>query len=173
MIGKTAWIFPFSIHEMAKSTTHSMKCFFLLSFKCINECIKKLFTGGDLTLGKTQERNPYFASNIRQLRLKNNMSQEELALALGASALSEGSRNLSSMVSGWERGDREPSLEMLRKIAKRFEVTTDWILGAEESINSDFQREAQLLLLEGEKCMSDEDKAKLLKIIEIFVNHGD
>lgn len=124
-------------------------------------------------MGKKQEKNPYFGNNIRLLRLKYNMSQEEFAIALGATALSDRSRNLSSMVSGWERGDREPSLQMLCKIAQRFGVTTDWILGLEESSTSDFGREAHLLLLGGEKYISEEDKTKLLKIIEAFTKPND
>lgn len=31
----------------------------------------------------------------------------------------------------WENGSREPELEKVKKIARRFGVTTDWLLGAD------------------------------------------
>ncbi len=35
-------------------------------------------------------------------------------------------------ISNWETGIREPDYEMLVKIAKLFDVTTDYLLGVED-----------------------------------------
>ena len=57
---------------------------------------------------------------IKELRLENNLSQKGLADKLGASQRS---------ISSWETGERQPDFDMLEKIAKFFDVTTDYLLG--------------------------------------------
>lgn len=58
--------------------------------------------------------------NIKNLRLAKNMSQVELAKSLGVSKQS---------VSNWENDNIQPSIEMLVKIAKCLNVSTDYLLG--------------------------------------------
>ena len=58
--------------------------------------------------------------NIKSLRLSYNLSQVELASALGVSK---------QCISNWENDYIQPSVEMLIKIAKYFNVTTDYLLG--------------------------------------------
>lgn len=57
--------------------------------------------------------------NIRVLRTSHNLSQVELARKLGVSK---------QCVSNWENDNVQPSIEMLVKIAKYFNVTTDCLL---------------------------------------------
>ena len=57
---------------------------------------------------------------IRHLRTVNNLSQVNLANALGISK---------QCVSNWENDNILPSIEMLVKIAKYFSVSTDYLLG--------------------------------------------
>lgn len=57
--------------------------------------------------------------NIRVLRTSHNLSQVELAHKLGVSK---------QCVSNWENDNVQPSIEMLVKIAKYFNVTTDCLL---------------------------------------------
>ena len=58
---------------------------------------------------------------IRQLRQNAGMTQAELARRLGIS---------SSSVGMYEQNRREPSSDMLVKLGKIFDVSTDWLLSA-------------------------------------------
>lgn len=60
--------------------------------------------------------------NIRALRKIRHLSQVELARALNVSK---------QCISNWENDNILPSVEMLVKIAKFFNVTTDALLGLE------------------------------------------
>lgn len=62
-------------------------------------------------------------TKIRELRISSKLSQKELASMLGIPA---------NTLCQWETGKREPDYEMLKKIAERFSVTTDYLLGFEE-----------------------------------------
>jgi len=57
---------------------------------------------------------------IRELRIAAGISQVELAEKLGVSKQS---------VSNWENDNIQPSIEMLVKIARTFNVSTDFLLG--------------------------------------------
>lgn len=57
---------------------------------------------------------------IKLLRKQNNLTLKELAEKIGVAE---------STVSLYENGKREPSLDILKKIAKIFNVSTDYLLG--------------------------------------------
>ena len=59
-------------------------------------------------------------NRIKNLRLENDLSLRELASELNISYSSLGK---------YERGEQEPSFETLKKIAERFHVTIDYLLG--------------------------------------------
>ena len=61
--------------------------------------------------------------NIKQLRLARNLSQVDLAKALGVTKQS---------VSNWENNNIQPSIDMLIRISGFFSVSTDYMLGLEE-----------------------------------------
>ncbi|MBQ3086020.1 MAG: helix-turn-helix transcriptional regulator [Clostridia bacterium] len=60
---------------------------------------------------------------IKSLRLNRSMSQVELADRLGVTKQS---------VSNWENDNIQPSIEMLVKIAKVFNVSTDYLLSLDD-----------------------------------------
>lgn len=60
---------------------------------------------------------------IRELRMASGLSQVELAGKLGVSKQS---------VSNWENDNIQPSIEMLVKISRTFNVSTDYLLGEDE-----------------------------------------
>ncbi len=60
---------------------------------------------------------------IRELRTNSGLSQVELAEKLGISKQS---------VSNWENDNIQPSIDMLLKIARTFNVSTDYLLDEEE-----------------------------------------
>lgn len=64
-----------------------------------------------------------FAERLKQLRIEKSLNQTQLAKELSVDQRS---------ISNWENVVREPSFEMLKKIAKYFEVSTDYLLGLED-----------------------------------------
>lgn len=61
--------------------------------------------------------------NIKKLRLARNLSQVDLAKALGVTKQS---------VSNWENNNIQPSIDMLIRLAHYFSVSTDCMLGLEQ-----------------------------------------
>ena len=61
--------------------------------------------------------------NIHQLRMARNLSQVDLAKALGVTKQS---------ISNWENNNIQPSIDMLVHLAKFFSVSTDYLLGLEQ-----------------------------------------
>ena len=59
---------------------------------------------------------------LTALRKERKLTQKEVAEALGLSR---------QTVSNWEKGDSEPSIGIIAKIASFFEVSTDYLLGHE------------------------------------------
>ena len=62
-------------------------------------------------------------NNIRKLRIKKLMTQEDLALILGTTSKS---------ISRWEQGLTYPDISLLAIIANVFEITVDELLGVEK-----------------------------------------
>lgn len=62
--------------------------------------------------------------NIRNLRLARNLSQVDLAKALGVTKQS---------VSNWENNNILPSIDMLIRLAQFFSVSTDYMLGLDQA----------------------------------------
>ncbi len=60
---------------------------------------------------------------ITQLRKQFNLSQEELAKKIGVSR---------TIIGNYERNTNTPSIEVLIKIAKTFNVTVDYLIGETE-----------------------------------------
>jgi len=65
----------------------------------------------------------YLGKTIKELRLEEGISQRELGKRLNV---------CNQTVSFWEGGQREPDLDTLLKIAKYFQVSTDFLLGNEK-----------------------------------------
>lgn len=66
----------------------------------------------------------YFGEKIKTLRIERNLTQKQLALQLGV---------VTSAISSYESGSRNPSYDVLIGIAKIFHVSTDYLLGIEKS----------------------------------------
>ena len=61
-------------------------------------------------------------ARIQELRVAFGWSQVELAKRLGVAK---------QTVSNWENDNIQPSIEMLVRLARQFNVTTDYLLGLE------------------------------------------
>lgn len=70
-----------------------------------------------------------FGNTLKSLRLKEDMTQAQLAQKLGLTK---------SVISAYETGLRLPSYDVLIHMAKIFHVTTDYLLGVESTQNIDF-----------------------------------
>ena len=66
-----------------------------------------------------------FAIRLKYLRTKNGLSQLHLAQEINATKQN---------ISDWETGKSETSFEMLVKVAKFFNVSTDYLLGLEDLV---------------------------------------
>ena len=65
-----------------------------------------------------------FGERLRELRTNRKMSQKDLAARIGIAK---------SAISFYESDERLPSYDMLIKIARTFNVTTDYLLGIERN----------------------------------------
>ena len=69
-----------------------------------------------------------FGNRLKTLRLKENMTQAELARRLGLTK---------SVISAYETELRQPSYDVLIHIAKIYNVSTDFLLGVENKKDVD------------------------------------
>lgn len=81
-----------------------------------------------------------FSEIARELRLSKNLTQTQLAERMWVKK---------SIISAYETDARPPSLDMLIKYAKEFNVTTDYLLGLQEHkfINVDSLTDQQINIL--------------------------
>ena len=70
-----------------------------------------------------------FGNNLKALRIKNDMTQAQLAQKLGLTK---------SVISAYETGLRLPSYDILINVARIYNVSTDYLLGVEHSNEIDF-----------------------------------
>ncbi len=90
-----------------------------------------------------------FGDRLKTLRIKNNLTQEQLAHRLGLTK---------SVISAYETGSRMPSYDTLITISRIFKVTTDYLLGVDRKNEID---------LSG---LTDEEKAALLNLVKAIKN---
>lgn len=69
----------------------------------------------------------FFSSNLRYLRQINGLSQEDLALNIG---LNRGN------IASYEKGNAEPKLENLLKVAKFFNISGDELIGKDLALKN-------------------------------------
>lgn len=65
-----------------------------------------------------------FHQRLKMLRERHNLTQQELGQALGGLKI--------STISSYESGKREPSIDIIEKIASYFRCSTDFLLGRTE-----------------------------------------
>ena len=63
------------------------------------------------------------SNKLKTLRIQRQMTLKDVACRVGVSK---------SIISAYENGSRRPSYEMLIKLARLFDVTTDYLLGLEQ-----------------------------------------
>jgi transcriptional regulator with XRE-family HTH domain len=94
---------------------------------------------------------------ITQLRKAKSWSQEELAGRIEASRI---------MVGKYERGDNLPSIEVIVKLARVFEVSCDFLLG--EGQNAAYDKDTVRRLDELQK-LPPEEQQKVFEYMDLII----
>lgn len=105
-----------------------------------------------------------FASNLKFLRLQNNLTQEELGKRLGKDY---------STIGKWENGTRSPIMEDVIKIAEYFNVNLSELIASNYVKNTSYTpTEEDLKKVLEEKGLLDKngnlDKDKIDKVNKIY-----
>lgn len=61
-----------------------------------------------------------FKDRLRELRLEKGLKQKDIANAINLTVRA---------ISNYEQGIREPSLDILKRLCKFFDVTSDYLIG--------------------------------------------
>lgn len=75
----------------------------------------------------SKEKKLMDGKRLRALRLSKKLTQEELGKIIHVSKVS---------ISGYESGDRTPDTENIGRLADFFEVSSDYLLGRTDKLNS-------------------------------------
>ena len=95
-----------------------------------------------------------FRTRFLKLRKKNNLTQQQIADKIGMHI---------SQVKRYESGEAQPSIDLLKKIAQAFNVTTDWLVFDEG------ERDLPIginLMFEAVSQMSDENQQTIKTLID-------
>lgn len=95
---------------------------------------------------------PTFASRLKQLRLNKNLRQEQVANLIGVNK---------SAISTYENNTRQPSFEILVRLATLYRVSTEYLLGRTDSRSLD---------LSG---LTDEEAAAVSEIVAIMTQKNE
>jgi transcriptional regulator with XRE-family HTH domain len=83
-------------------------------------------------------------SRLRKLRIDKNLSQQNLADMLGVSK---------SLISCYESGKRNPSIENIISFMQIFNVTSDYLLGADNLIKVSSNKKEEYKILTNEEVI--------------------
>ncbi|MFZ5642573.1 MAG: helix-turn-helix domain-containing protein [Bacillota bacterium] len=107
-----------------------------------------------------------FPKRLKELRTKNDISQEELGLIVNLSK---------STISLYESGKREPDYETLKKLADYFGCSTDYLLGKtniKNAINQSPTVEEQIMaILYMDEDFTEEEKKLLAEDIADYLEY--
>ena len=98
-------------------------------------------------------------NKITELRKQHNFSQTELAKQLGASR---------TIVGNYERNENTPSIDMILKLAKVFNVSLDYLVGEGQLANYDKE---VLKRIEDIEQLDKETQNKLFFLIDNVVQN--
>ena len=110
-----------------------------------------------------------FPERLTELLKDNNMYQNDLAQHVGYTT---------QAISRWCRGETEPDLKTLKKIANFFNVSIDYLVGNEKSANNDIVQEKNALkkaLIEAGYMKENEDlsKEELERLMKFVKNNKE
>lgn len=102
------------------------------------------------------------SNRLKELRLKHGYYQKEVCEKLDIAQ---------NTLSGYENGTRKPKQEILIKLAEFYGVTTDYLLGQENTIDNLEEEfpEAIQLIRKANKNLSVEGKEMLIKMMKAVI----
>ena len=102
-----------------------------------------------------------FADNLKKLRNEKNLTQTQFASEFNIS---------SGTIAMWETGKRMPDTEMLKRIARYFDVSVDYLIDNEKSpsTNGEELPEELVILNRNAKKLSPEQRKQLLDMAKIL-----
>ncbi len=101
-----------------------------------------------------------FKSNLRNLRIKNKISQENLASIVGVTR---------GAVAQWENGFNLPSNIALIRIADYFDVSLDYLMGRTEERNSHDSAEDQTSISARYERLTETQKLIVSNLVDEFL----
>ena len=103
-----------------------------------------------------------FGDKLKELRKRDNISQEKLGEYLGET---------STAIYSWENNRTQPPIETITKLAEYFDVTTDYLLGFNQN-DLDNLDKLKIALKEAGMMVNDdltiEELNKALKIVDML-----
>lgn len=103
---------------------------------------------------------PEFKDMLKYFRIREGLSQSELAEKLGVSA---------SRISMYEVGKREPDFKTEEKIADFFNTDLNTLRGRDVESESTQNTDPDIRRIErARKKMSEQERSKMMKILEAF-----
>lgn len=100
-----------------------------------------------------------FKERLKDLRTSLSLTQEEFAKRLGISK---------SAVGMYERGEREPSIKLLAKIADTFNVDVNYLIGSNSQFEDLFKKAGMKELVEQGGKMSQEQLKKWVELMKTY-----
>ena len=101
-----------------------------------------------------------FSQIIKELRKKNNLTQQQLADIVGITATG---------VSYWESGNATPNTETLNKLSNYFGVTVNYLLGIKDKIEDEDNSRTAIIFIKAEQ-VDPKEKEKLLDILDSTID---
>lgn len=101
--------------------------------------------------------NMKFGDVLRELLEEQNLSQKQLAAELNISA---------SALGNYIRNNREPDFEILKRIARYFCVSTDFLLNYQSNSRSDYRDQKLLQIFHS---LTDEQKDLFIEQGKLFI----
>lgn len=99
----------------------------------------------------------YLSTNIRYLRQKNNLTQDDISKIVNKSRV---------LVSQWESDEREITTEDIIKLSNYFNLPMDTLVGKDLRIKNDDFDELELLFSKNKDILTEDDKETMKFIIE-------
>lgn len=114
------------------------------------------------------EKNEILGKRLKELRVKHDKKQEEVANAIEISR---------ARYSHYENNHVEPDIDILKKLANFYKVTTDYLVGYSDSPGSTQDEELEELLNDPNtqlmfhdwKNMSDEERKEAIDMIKYIM----
>lgn len=111
-----------------------------------------------------------FANRFKELRKLNKLSQNEIAEKYNIDRTTVGK---------WESNISTPNVEIIKDLAKYFNVTTDYLLGNSNVKNTSVKKDDNLeeefpeglkMLRRANKELTEEGKKKMLEMAQLFID---